>query len=73
MTSDLRDADDAKEGTTAKVFVFKYNAYWEERYFEEKEVTVYYKHKDRKLILLTVKAKYGKSFIKGGGENENRI
>ena len=60
------EAEDAKEGTLGKVFVFAYNAYWEGRYFEEKEVTVYYRYKNEKLILLTVKARYGKDFMTGG-------
>ena len=59
-----RDADDAKEGTIGKVFVSSYNADWEGEFFEEKEVTVYYKIKSDKLILLTVKARYGKDFLK---------
>lgn len=59
------DADDAKEGTNGKVFVFAYNAYWEGMYFEEKEVTVYYRYKNEKLMLLTVKARYGSEFLKG--------
>lgn len=29
-------ADDAKEGTIGRTFIFPYNAYWEERFFEEK-------------------------------------
>ena len=51
------NASDTKAGTTGKVFVFPFNAYWEQKYFEEKEVTVYYKEKD-KVVLLTVKARY---------------
>jgi hypothetical protein len=58
-------ADDAKEGTFGKLFVFPYNSYWEGEYFEEKEVTVYYKYKNQKLILLTAKARYGKDFLRG--------
>jgi hypothetical protein len=38
-----RPANDAKEGVKGKVFVFPYNNYWEGKYYEEKEVTVYYK------------------------------
>lgn len=62
------NADDAKEGTLGKVFVFQYNASWEERYFEQKEVTVYYKHKADNLILLTTKARYGNNFLPEGGK-----
>ncbi len=34
------DAQDSKEGTYGKVYVFEYNALWEGTYFEQKEVTV---------------------------------
>ena len=60
-----RDADDAAEGTVGKVAVFPYNAEWEGKFFEEKEVTVYYKFKGEQFILLTAKARYGKNFKKG--------
>jgi hypothetical protein len=59
------DADDAIEGSTGKVAVFTYNAEWEGKFFEEKEVTVYYKYKGKQFILLTVKARYGKNFKRG--------
>jgi len=39
---------------------------WEGRHFDEKEVTVYYKLVDDKLVLLTVKARYGKRFSRTG-------
>ena len=58
------DADDAVEGTIGKVFIFPYNADWEGKFFEEKEVAVYYKYIGEKLILLTAKARYGKQFIR---------
>jgi len=60
------DASDAKERTTGRVFVFPYNSDWEGQYFEEKEVTVYYRYKDDRIILLTVKARYGGNFVRGG-------
>lgn len=60
------DADDAKEGTIGKTFVFSYNNYWEDKFYNEKEVAVYYKIKEKKMVLLTAKARYGKSFKKGG-------
>jgi hypothetical protein len=72
----LRDgwqAKDAKSGTEGKVFVFPYNAEWEGKTFAEKEVTVYYKFTGDKLVVLTVKARYGENFLKGGGEGANRI
>ncbi|MDP3298362.1 MAG: DUF4258 domain-containing protein [Thermodesulfovibrionia bacterium] len=59
-------AEDAKEGTIGKTFVFPYNNYWEGKYYKETEVTVYYKMKEDKIILLTAKARYGKNFKKGG-------
>jgi len=46
---------------------------WEGKSFEEKEVSVYYKFTNDTMVLLTAKARYGRSFIKGGGENEVRI
>ncbi len=58
------DADDAKEGTSGKVFIFPYKERWEGKFFEEKEVTVYYKYKAEKFILLTAKARYGKNFLR---------
>jgi len=60
------EAGDAKEGTIGKVFVFPYNNYWAGSYFEEKEVSVYYRYRKEKLILLTVKVRYGKDFVIGG-------
>lgn len=61
-----RDAEDTKEGTAGKVFVFSFNEYWEGKYFEEKEISVYFKQKGEELILLTAKARYGKNFLKRG-------
>ena len=67
------EATDAKLGTLGKVFIFEYNEMWEGKSFEEKEVSVYYKFTNDTMVLLTAKARYGRSFIKGGGENEVRI
>ncbi|MFO7772827.1 MAG: DUF4258 domain-containing protein [Dehalococcoidia bacterium] len=55
-------AGDAKSGTFGKAFVFSYKGDWEGKHFDEKEVTVYYKFADDKCVLLTAKARYGKSF-----------
>jgi len=66
-------ADDAKTGTEGKLFVFPYNREWEGKYFAEKEVTVYYKFIKGKILLLTVKSRYGENFLKGGGGSANRI
>jgi len=62
------DAEDAGEGTFGKVLVFSYNAEWEGKFFEEKEVTVYYKYKQGEFVLLTAKARYGSGFAKRGGK-----
>ena len=58
------ETDDAKEGTFGKGYVFPYNSEWEGKIFEEKEVNVYYKRVNNDIILLTVKARYGK-FTRG--------
>lgn len=57
---------DAVEGTFGKMKVFTCNREWEGNFFEEKEVTVYYKYKGDQFVLLTVKARYGKNFNKRG-------
>ena len=56
------EAADAKPGTWGKCMIFSYQTQWEERFYEEKEVTVYYKIVDERLILLTVKTRYGRDF-----------
>jgi hypothetical protein len=57
-----KQAEDAKIGTYGKALVFPYNRYWEGKFYEEKEVTVYYKLMEGKLLVLTVKARYGERF-----------
>ena len=57
-------AKDAKEGTSGKTKIFVYRQEWEGQWFEEKEVTVYYKYIQQQMVLLTVKARYGKGFPK---------
>ena len=64
------NAKDTKPGTIGKVFVFPYNKIWEGEFFEEKEVSVYYKIVNNSMVLLTVKARYGKDFLKERGSNE---
>ena len=59
-------AKDAKPGTIGKVFIFPYNRTWQGDLFQEKEVTVYYKVIKEDIVLLTVKARYGKHFRKEG-------
>jgi hypothetical protein len=58
-------AADAKPGTDGKVMVFPHGAEWEGRVYPEKEVTVYYRMRGEKLVLLTVKARYGEGFPRG--------
>ncbi len=59
------EATDAKPGILGKVMVFPYKAEWENQFYQEKEVTVYYKVTDEGLILLTAKARYGQGFPRG--------
>jgi hypothetical protein len=59
------EATDAKPGTLGKVMVFPFQEQWEGRMYEEKEVSVYYKIIEGMLVLLTVKARYGRSFPRG--------
>jgi len=58
-------AEDTKPGTIGKVMVFTYQDQWEGRWYAEKEVSVYYKGAESALVLLTVKARYGKNFPRG--------
>ncbi len=51
---------DAKQGTLGKKMVFTFKKKWEDIYYEEKEVIVYYKLKNGEIILLTVIVRYGK-------------
>ena len=58
-------ASDTKLGTLGKTIVCHYHAEWEGKFYEEKEITVYYKVIDGHPMLLTVKARYGKNFPRG--------
>lgn len=60
-----RPAAHAKAGTVGKVAVFPYNAVWEGVYYDEKEVTVYYRKAETGHVLLTVIARYGAGFPSG--------
>ena len=60
------EAKDSKSGTEGKVLVFSYDSLWENRHFEEKEVTVYYRFVKDELMLLTAKARYGDNFSRKG-------
>ena len=57
------DAASAKPGTFGRAMVFRFEAEWEGRFYEEKEVTVFYKFaRGGEFMLLTAIAKYGKNF-----------
>jgi len=58
-------ASDAKPGTLGRVLVFPYQAEWEGQFYQEKEVTVYYKMVGEATVLLTAKARYGQGFPRG--------
>jgi hypothetical protein len=59
------EAIDAKVGTLGKVMVFPYEREWEGAFYESKEVTVYFKLIEERMIMLTVKARYGRDFPQG--------
>ena len=59
---------DARPGTLGKVLVFPYHKEWEGRFYEEKEVTLFYKDLGDKIVILTVIARYGRGFAKGGND-----
>jgi len=65
VLNDGWDAQDAKHGTKGKVIVVPYAAEWEERFYQEKEITVYYKENGDEIVILTVIARYGDSFLEG--------
>jgi len=60
------DAEDVQEGTIGKVYVFEYNRYWKDKFYPEKEVSVYFKYEGDTKILITAKARYGSGFPRGG-------
>ena len=55
-------AIDVKPGMEGRVKVFPYDAEWEGKLFAEKEVTVYYRREEARIVVLTVKARYGNGF-----------
>ncbi|RMG78782.1 MAG: DUF4258 domain-containing protein [Chloroflexi bacterium] len=65
------EATDCRPGTAGRVFVFSYEAEWEGRFYNEKEVTVYFKVKDNQIILLTAKSRYGQGFPRGETTHED--
>lgn len=52
----------ARPGTSARRLVFPLDGEWQGRRFEEKEVTVYFKDVDGRLVVLTAIARYGADF-----------
>ncbi len=61
-------ATGTRPGTFGKTFVFSYAREWESSFYAEKEVTVYYKTIKTGIVVLTVKARYGEGFARGGAE-----
>jgi len=61
-TNEGWEATDVRSGTSGRVMVFTYGAEWEGRFYQEKEVTVYYKVHGESIVLLTAKARYGQGF-----------
>jgi hypothetical protein len=60
-------ADDAKEGTYGKVYVFEYKREWLGKVFAQKEVSIYYKLIDGRVMVLIAKARYGFNFARKEG------
>lgn len=60
------EAQDVKAGTRGKVLIFPHQTEWEGQFFEEKEVSVYYRSVGEETVILTVKARYGRDFPRGG-------
>ena len=65
VVNDGWPATDAKPGMEGCVKVFPYNGEWEGKLFAEKEVVVYFKRADDRIVVLTVKARYGSGFPRG--------
>lgn len=60
------EAAESKPGTIGKVMVFDYDSSWEGSYYQEKEITVYYKKQEgNNVTLLTVIVRYGQNFYRG--------
>ncbi len=55
-----RETIESKPGSYGKVLIFPFQSQWEGKYYQEKEVTVYYKSiAGKEVTLLTVIARYG--------------
>ena len=59
-----RMATDARPGVLGKGMVFPFGREWQGSMYIEKEVTVYYKQANERVVLLTVKARYGSKFAR---------
>jgi hypothetical protein len=59
------ESGDANPGTEGRRLVFPFDGKWEGTHYAEKEVTVYFKEDNDRLVLLTVVARYGEDFPRG--------
>ena len=66
------EVSDARPGTQGRVWVFDYQQEWQGRFYEEKEVRVYFKDAHKTLIVLTAVARYGSGFARRN-QDENRV
>jgi hypothetical protein len=66
------EATDAKPGTQGKVRVFDFRQEWQGRFYEEKEVRVYFKGAKDDLVVVTAVARYGSNFARRSND-EDRI
>jgi hypothetical protein len=66
------EASDARSGTRGKIWVFDYRKEWQERFYDEKEVRVYFKGDDEHIIILTAVARYGSGFARRS-DDEDRV
>ena len=55
-------AVDSAPGTEGRTWVFDFGGVWEGKFYAEKEVTVYFKRVDLRIVPLTAKARYGANF-----------
>lgn len=55
-------AADAKAEVEGRVMVFPYHGEWGGEAYAEKEVILYYKYVNDRVVILTAKARYGDGF-----------
>ena len=65
------EATDANPDTIGKTFIFRYNGEWEGVFYKEKEISVYYKHVEGEIVVLTAKARYGKECLQERGKERS--